>query len=289
MTVAVPKPLFACRVVFFCSAEKPDRIVEAAAAGVDMIIVDLEDEVLPAAKAAARASLAGLLEQCAPGAALFVRVNSPKSRHIAEDLDAVAGLARLTGVVVPKVETRRDLEAAAARLAAAGGGHLPLVAVLESPPAFLALGDIIAAEAPLAGFTMGPFDLSRALGASRRDDEDPVRAARTWALMAGRTRGIAVIDGPADARLTIAEKQIAFARARAMGFDGKIVTRLPEAAVVARLFTPSEEEKALAERIVAAFAADPRAELAVLETGASVDRGNLAWAERCLIAAARAS
>jgi citrate lyase subunit beta/citryl-CoA lyase len=289
MTVAAPKPSFACRVVFFCSAEKPEAIVEAATAGVDMIIVDLEDEVLPAAKAAARASLAGLLERCPPGAALFVRVNSPKSRHIGADLEAVAGLGRLTGVVVPKVETRRDLEAAGARLAAAGGGHLPLVAVLESPPAFLALGDIVEAEAPLAGFTMGPFDLTRALGASRRDDRDPVRAARTWALMAGRARGIAVIDGPADARLSAAEKQVAFAEARAMGFDGKIVTKLPEAAVVARLFTPSQDETALAERIVAAFAADPQAELAVLETGASVDLGNLAWAERCLRAAARAA
>lgn len=289
MKVTVPSPLFACRAVFFCSAEKPDQIVEAAAAGVDMIIVDLEDEVLPAAKAAARASLAALLERCAPGSALFVRVNSPKSRHVAEDLAAVAGLERLTGVVVPKVEAPKDLEEAAKRLAHAGGGHLPLVAVLESPAAFLSLRDIVQADAPLAGFTMGPFDLGRALGAARRDDLDPVLAARTWALMAGRARGIAVVDGPADGRLTMAEKQTAFAAARAMGFDGKIVTRLAEADVVARLFTPSDEERALAERIVAAFASDPGAELAVLETGASVDAVNLAWAERRLLAAARAA
>ncbi|MCE1237872.1 MAG: aldolase/citrate lyase family protein [Hyphomicrobiales bacterium] len=287
MTVAVPRPLFSCRAVFFCSAEKPDPIVEAAAAGVDMIIVDLEDEVPPANKATARASLAGLLDRCPQGSALFVRVNSPKSRHVAEDLAAVAGLERLAGVVVPKVEARRDLEFAAERLAAAGGGHLPLVAVLESPAAFLALRDIVEADAPLAGFTMGPFDLTRALGSARRDDQDPVRAARAWALMAGRARGIAVVDGPADARLSTVEKQAAFANARAMGFDGKIVTRLAEASVVARLFTPSDEETRLAEQIVAAFASDPRAELAVLETGASVDAGNLAWAERRLLAAAR--
>jgi citrate lyase subunit beta/citryl-CoA lyase len=115
-----------------------------------------------------------------------------------------------------------------------------------------------------------------------------VLAARTWALMAARARGIAMIDGPADARLSAAEKQVAFAEARAMGFDGKIVTRLPEAGVVARLFTPSEDETKLAGLIVAAFAGDPGADLAVLETGASVDAGNLAWAERCLLAAARA-
>lgn len=287
MSILVPRPPFACRVAFFCSAEKPERIVEAAAAGVDMIIVDLEDEVLPASKAAARASLPDLLGRCPAGSAVFVRVNSPKSRHVAEDLVAVVGLARLTGVVVPKVEARGDLERVAGGLAAAGGGHLPLVAVLESPAAFLSLRDIVEADVPLAGFTMGPFDLTRALGATRRDDRDPVLAARTWALMAGRARGIAVIDGPADARLSAAEKQAAFATARAMGFDGKIVTRLPEAGIVARLFTPSEAEKELAERIVAAFAAEPGAELAVLETGASVDAANLAWAERCLIAAAR--
>lgn len=280
MTVIAP------RNVFFCSVEKDESWTQVAAARIDAVIIDLEDEVVPANKDAARHRVAGRIAALDPGIAVFVRSNSVRSPWFAADVPVIAALPRLDAIVVPKVEGAEDLLLAEAAIAAVTDRPVPLIAVLESPPAFIHLKNIAAATPRLAGFTMGPFDLSRALGCARDDDAPPVVTARAMALMAARTHGLIAIDGPVARPLQGEERTAAFRRARAMGFDAKIVTGFDDADQVRAIFTPTDDETALARAIVAAF--DGTADdLATLPGGATVDRRNLALALRLLAKAGR--
>lgn len=278
--------IIAPRNVFFCSVEKDETWTQVEGTRVDAVIIDLEDEVVPANKAAARHMVAGRIAALDPQIAVFVRGNSVRSPWFAADVPVIAALPRLDAIVVPKVESAEDLLIAEAAIKAVTDQPIPLIAVLESPPAFLHLEGIAAATPRLAGFTMGPFDLSRALGCLRDDDAPPVVTARAMALMAARSHGLIVIDGPVARPLQGEERTAAFRRARAMGFDAKIVTSFDDADQVRAIFTPTDDEIALARAIVAAF--DGTADdLATLPGGATVDRRNLVLALRLLAKAGR--
>lgn len=282
-----PPALFACRNVFFCAANAHDRLQDGLARPIDMMIVDLEDEIRAGGKAAAREAMIGTLGHVQSDRKIFVRTNSVRSDWIDDDLKAVARLRQIDGVVIPKVETQADLMSATAQLTRNGLGALPVVAVIESPLAVLNLAEIIAAQANLSGFTMGPFDLTRAIGGVREDDAGVVLSARVSALTAARARGIAAIDGPVNRALSDADKRAAFERARALGFDGKIFTRFEDGEEILKIFSPGANDVALAREIVAAFSAAGERQSISLSGGATVDRCNLVWSQRVLINSAR--
>jgi citrate lyase subunit beta / citryl-CoA lyase len=71
----------------YVPADRPDRVEKAIASRAHAVIVDLEDGVVPRAKATARAGLAALLAE-RRDKPVYVRINAGD----AEDLEAVAGL-----------------------------------------------------------------------------------------------------------------------------------------------------------------------------------------------------
>lgn len=83
----------------FVPGDRPDRFGKALASGADVVILDLEDAVAPAAKDAARASAGEWLERHRA----MVRINAPGTPWFAADAELVA--ARGVPVMVPKAET----------------------------------------------------------------------------------------------------------------------------------------------------------------------------------------
>ncbi len=132
----------------YVPATRPDRVEKAIASPAHAVIVDLEDSVPPAAKAEARANLAGLLsEPC--GKPVHVRVNAGNTA----DLEAVAELA-IDGVLVPKVGRPDDVPDLG----------LPVRCLIES-----ALGlehaFAIASDPRVHGLALGEADLRSETGA----------------------------------------------------------------------------------------------------------------------------
>ena len=82
------------RSFLFVPGNRPERFAKALAAGADAVIVDLEDAVAPADKAAAREALAAWLSPAQP---VLVRINSADS----------AWFARRPGAVRPARRGRR--------------------------------------------------------------------------------------------------------------------------------------------------------------------------------------
>ena len=93
------------RSFLFAPANHPRRVEKAFTLGADAVILDLEDSVAPAEKAAARQPLAAALAANAgrkPRSRGYVRVNAMGTEYCFRDLTEVVGPG-VDGVVLPKV------------------------------------------------------------------------------------------------------------------------------------------------------------------------------------------
>ena len=81
--------------------------------------------------------VAQLASNAAAGARVAARVHTVDHPAFAQDMDIIAGQAgqRLCHIMIPKVESVDDVLQAERALLAAGAGHLPLHALIESPAA----------------------------------------------------------------------------------------------------------------------------------------------------------
>lgn len=282
------------RSMLFVPADSERKLVKGSQSPADALILDLEDAVAPANKAAARQAAAGFLSGAGVGLAArrFVRINPLDSGLALEDLAAVV-MPGLDGIMLPKIDGPQDvrrlglyLDALEAR-AGIGPGHVRIVPVgTETARAMLGMGAYEPGIPRLAGLTWGAEDLSAAVGAiSNREADGRYSPLYEWAgslcLCAAAAAGVDAID-TLHADFRDAEGlRAACALARRRGFRGKIAIHPDQVAIINEAFTPSDEELAHARRIVQAFAAEPGAGTLAID-GVMVDRPHLLQAMRTL-------
>lgn len=268
------------RSLLFVPGDRPDRFVKAAASGADALILDLEDSVVPARKAEARAAVAAYLngERTLP---LFVRVNPLDSGLIDDDLTATLS-GSPDGLMLPKAEGAVSIAALAAK--APGVPILPVAT--ETPAAMFQLGSYAQAAGHLAGLTWGAEDLPAAVGASTAREADgsytaPYQLARSLTLFGAHAAGVPAIETVYPDFRDEAGLAAYAARGRRDGFAGMMAIHPAQVQVINAAFTPSDEELAHARRVVALFAADPDAGALQLD-GRMVDAPHLKAARRLL-------
>ncbi len=219
------------RSALFLPASNPRAIEKARGLPCDLVILDLEDAVADADKDAARAAAIAAVDGLWRERLLAVRINGRGPWHDA-DLAALAGLAGLDLVVVPKVEAPEYSEALAGRLAK------PLLAMIETPAGIYAARGIAGAKG-VEGLLAGSNDLAASLRA-------PGRAGLTLALqsivLAARAAGIAVLDGVYNALDDSAGLEEDCIAGRAAGFDGKSLIHPSQIEAANRIFGPSPAE-----------------------------------------------
>jgi citrate lyase subunit beta / citryl-CoA lyase len=254
-------PRRACLVV---PASSPRMLEKARAIDVDEVVIDLEDAVVPARKAEARAEA---LEALAAGSVASVRVNAPGTPWGHEDLIAFGGGAtRPRTVVVPKVEGPGDLAFVDRLLDGVerAAGHrepLGVQALVESAAGIRALDEIVASSPRLEAIVLGYADLGVSLGRSRSAPLDTWLAVQDAVLSATRAAGVQAIDGPHLAISDAAGLRAAAARTAELGFDGKWAIHPSQIEPITAAFTPSADEVAHARAVLAALeeaAADGR-------------------------------
>ncbi len=223
-------------------------LAKAATLSADEVIVDLEDGVAPADRTDATRAQVIEAVRGRPGRTTAIRVNGLATEWWRDDLRAAAE-ARPDVVVVPKVESPEDVAAVAALLPDGVG----IEAQIETARGLVEVERIAAAGHGLEALVFGPADFAASVGV-------PVLTigAGGWdyalarIAVAARAFGLQAIDGP-WAVLEDEEGLLASARrALAHGFDGKWVVHPGQIAAVNAVFTPSAEEVARAERILAA-------------------------------------
>ncbi len=267
------------RSALFLPASNARAIEKARTLPCDVVILDLEDAVAPAQKAAARDAAVAAVQAGGFGAReLVVRVNAPDTPWGVDDLAALAGTTA-DAVLLPKVDVPARLVTARATL----GQGLALWAMIETCRGVLALSAIVAsaAETGLAALVAGTNDLGRELRCRVGPDRAPLLPALSQIVLAARATGLIALDGV----INTLDDQAAIAaecrQGRDWGFDGKTLIHPAQIAAAHAAFGPSREEVAAARAVVAAF--DGREdEGAIRVEGRMVERLHLEEAQRTL-------
>ena len=273
------------RSFLFAPGNVARRVEKALTLEADAIIVDLEDSVATAEKAATRKSVAEALMRPRRGRG-YVRVNAPSSEFCYRDL--VETLHRkVDGVVVPKIESAADLHAVdwlMANLEREFGvepGSLDLIPQIETAAGVQRVDRILQARSlrPYKGpwrvkrVAFGGADYAHQLGLTVGMDEAELADARARVVLSSRAAGM---EGPLDSPWFHFRDADGFARAlqrsRRSGFQGRLCVHPDQLAPVNAAYLPSAAELARAERIVAAFRdAEARGEAAVQVDGEMID------------------
>ncbi|MEU9331618.1 CoA ester lyase [Streptomyces sp. NPDC048290] len=226
-----------------------DRFAIARKSGAAVAVVDVEDSVALPDKQIARTTSEAFFTRPAPTCILGIRMNSLTTLDGIKDLAALAAYtARPDLVVVPKVESPRDIELVASVLDA--DGYTPDVwALIESPRAFDTLPAIMRAPR-LGGVLFGSADYAASVRCGL--GWDALHYARSALINAASAANIPAIDAPTweldDPGILRRDAE----RAKEIGFHGKGCVHPRHVQVINEIFTPTTEEIAQARAIVEA-------------------------------------
>jgi citrate lyase subunit beta / citryl-CoA lyase len=261
----------------YVPAHRPERVAKALVAGADAVVIDLEDAVPADRKDAARDLTVALLDDRAAddGLSVWVRINPPGTEAGRRDVAALAG-RRLDGLRVPRVDDPQVVREVAERT----GARLQLL--LESARGLVRARELAEAHELVTGIGLGEADLAADLLVDR---DEGLTWARGWVVVAARAAGLPSpvqsvwtdVGDPAGLRASCET-------GRATGFFGRSVIHPRQIDVVHDVYTPSAEEIAAAESVVATAAeAAARGEAAALDAdGRFVDPAVVARARTVL-------
>jgi citrate lyase subunit beta/citryl-CoA lyase len=284
------------RSLLFIPADDERKLGKGLGTGADALILDLEDAVSSARKAAARPIAAQYIAETRTRPErplLYVRINALDTGLWEDDIAGLAG-ALPDGILLPKARSGEDVHTLSIALnhaeekAGAAAGSTRIVAlVTETPISLLRLHTYVGSSTRLAGLTWGAEDLSAVLGArtNREDDQrtwtSPYLLARNLCLFAAAAAGVQPID---TVFVNLRDEEGLRRECEAAvrdGFTGKMAIHPNQVAVMNDVFTPSAEEVALSQEIVELFASNPDAGT-LAHRGQMVDRAHVARAERIL-------
>ena len=283
----------------FAPGDSEKKMDKAADGDADVVIFDLEDAVAPENKSAARSMIREYLDAHPDKRGrIFVRVNPLDGPYTLHDLAAVMP-GRPGGIMLPKAYGRQDVEALDKYLSALEAandielGSTPVIVLLtEVAESMFHAGDFKGAPR-LVALTWGAEDLADSIGAASNRNPDGSFAftyelARSLCLLGAATAGVPAIETiQADFRDTEGLKSRAEI-VRRLGFRGMLAIHPAQVEVINEAFTPSAEDIAEAEEIVAIFAANPGAGT-IGWKGGMLDRPHLSRAQQLLAQVGKAS
>ena len=236
------------RSLLFVPGDRPDRIRKAATLPADVIIIDLEDGVDASRKDEARRNTATLLAEVDfAERETAVRINPIHSPFHADDTRALSDFPRKPDlIVVSKVETPGELVA----LNDASWADCQWIPCIESAQSVLNAAAIARASPNMVGLLFGGHDLAADLGTVAC--WEPLLFARSQVLLAAAAAGIEAFDAPwidlADQDGLVEE----CFRARGLGYVGKAAIHPQQLESINGCFSPSADEMAWAQQVVAA-------------------------------------
>jgi citrate lyase subunit beta/citryl-CoA lyase len=239
-------------------ASNPRAVEKARSLACDVVILDLEDAVLPDAKEKARSdAVAAVRAGGFGGREVVIRVNGLETPWGERDL-AAAAEAGPDAVLAPKIRSPRDI-ASYDTLLSSAPAHTRLWAMIETPEAILAIDAIAGAPSRLAALVMGINDLAKEMGARQTPSREPFHAALAFAVMAARAHGLAALDGVHNEIDDLAALEAVCRQGADFGFDGKTLIHPSHLAICNAAFTPAEGEVAWSRAVIAAFDAPENA------------------------------
>jgi len=214
------------RSVLFMPSINVRATAKATQLPADVIILDLEDSVLPTEKHNAREALAQACRDNDYGhREVLVRINGLSTPEWRDDL-AVCAACNVSGIVVPKIESAQGI-----------------INALE----------IATSASDVTALIVGTADLSKAMQLSERADRLGLQHALSQVVLAARVANITVIDG---VYMDVQDQQgleIECEQGRALGFDGKSLIHPNQLIAANQYFAPSAKEIKHARQLLDAW------------------------------------
>ena len=250
------------RSFLFAPGNHARKVAKVFDCGADNVILDLEDAVAKAEKAATRALVVEALKRPRQGRGKcggYVRVNAFNTEFCYGDAVAVIGPG-LDGIVLPMVESREQIVAfdwlvgSLERERGMPLGGIDIIPIIETGKGIANARPIAAAGTRVKRMAFGAGDYTLDMNMEWTLGESELEHARAEMALASRAAGL---EAPIDTVWVHIKDLEGVAnsakRARQLGFQGKMCIYPPQVEVVNRAFTPTEEEIAFARRVVAAF------------------------------------
>jgi citrate lyase beta subunit len=283
------------RALLFIPGHDRRKCEKGATLGADSVVMDLEDGVALSHKAAARATIAGMLRDVDFGATeRLVRINPVGGDLWEEDLDQT--LEELPdGYVIPKVDNAGQISAVAGRLSAAENardlprGTLRLLALVETALGIVNLREIAASSPRLDALILGGEDLASDLGAARTETGAEIAYARAAIAMHARAFGLQPVDTIYVTLDDVGGLERETESARGLGFTGKLAIHPRQVQPIQRVFTPGREEIERAMRLIDIFDERQAAGVGVFEFEGKMVDMPMVRAARAVVARARAA
>ena len=267
------KPFIVPVAPLFVPGDRPDLFAKAAASGADAIIIDLEDAIAPQSKESARKAACRHDISSVP---VILRINGAGMAWHADDLAALSA-ADIAAVMLPKAETSESIAAMSRAL----GRPLPVIALIESAKGLGSLVQVLTAP-HIAAIAFGSLDYSVDLDCS--PDWDSLVAARSEIVLRSRLAGL---PGPLDGVTTnLTDQEITeqdAARARRLGFRGKLAIHPRQIGPILTAMSPTPDEIAWAKKVLTSV----NDSTLVAVDGDMVDAPVIARARRILAASSR--
>ncbi|WP_300536590.1 CoA ester lyase [Sphingosinicella sp.] len=230
--------------LLFVPGNRPERFEKALATGAELVCIDLEDAVPPAAKDETRATVIAALPGL-PCERIAVRVNGMRTEAGLRDLLALKDAGPLPLLLVPMVESAGEL----APLQAVGAPAI--IPLIETAKGLAAAVEIAAAEAVVA-MMFGGGDLSAELGVAL--EWEPLAAARGQFILACARARVPAIDVPfihiADPEGLAEEVR----RAKSLGFSAKAAIHPAQVEIIQGVLRPQPSDIEEARAALQAFA-----------------------------------
>jgi len=292
-SITIPHSNRPIRSKLFVPGSRPELFSKAFLSAADALSFDLEDAVVSAKKAHARADVAAyLLERGRSDDKLvIVRVNNLASEYFLDDVAALAN-SGIDVINLPKAESRDDILDAVeaitkAEQAAGRTNPIGILANIETPKGLRLAFEIASAHPRVIGLQLGFTDFSVACGISSQN-KTALNSVRLGVRFAAAEAGIPSYDGaftdvrnPDNFRLDAHE-------ARDLGFAGKSCIHPSQIAIANEVFAPTSAEIARASSLLsAAEAANQNGIGAFLHEGKMVDIPIIRYAQGVIDLATR--
>jgi citrate lyase subunit beta/citryl-CoA lyase len=242
----------------FAPGNHPRRVEKALGLDADAVILDLEDAVAVAEKEATRPMVVEALQ--GPRKCLgYIRVNAYDTDFCFGDLQAVVRPG-VDGIMLPKLETADQIKSVdwlvsqLERDAGLAVGGLDILPIVETGLGVANARAIAEAGTRVRRLAFGAGDYAKDMAMNWTRAETEMAHARAEVVLASRAGGL---DAPLDTVwIHIGDTDGCRASAQTvadMGYQGKLCIHPEQIGPVNDVFTPSDDQVAFAEKVVAAF------------------------------------
>jgi citrate lyase subunit beta/citryl-CoA lyase len=241
------------RSVLYMPGANERALDKARTLDADALILDLEDAVAPDAKAEARDRVCAAASSDGYGQReVTIRANSIGTPWHDDDIAAIA-TSGADAIVVPKINTRDEVQQVADALSASGApATLTIWAMLETPLA-VHNAAAIAAHERLSVLVMGTNDLVKELHAEFVPGRAPLLTALSQCVLGARIAGKVILDGVYNDLSDEEGFTAECVQGRDLGFDGKTLIHPKQLEPANRAWAPTDEAVDRAQRVIAAY------------------------------------